>query len=66
MPFRYLEAVQEAVRARGWAVRVLGPLYSDALGDPNSPQGTYAGMMRYNVETIIRGLLEPLPSEERR
>lgn len=66
VPFRYLEAVQEAVRARGWAVRVLGPLYSDALGDPNSPQGTYAGMMRYNVETITRGLLEPLPSEERR
>ncbi len=56
VPTRYLEAVQEAVRARGWSVRVSGPLFSDALGDPDSPEGTYIGMIRYNVRTIVQAL----------
>ncbi len=56
VPTRYLEAVQEAVRARGWSVRVSGPLFSDALGDPGSPEGTYVGMIRYNVRTIVQAL----------
>ncbi len=56
VPTRYLEAVQEAVRARGWSVRVSGPLFSDALGNPGSPEGTYIGMIRYNVRTIVQAL----------
>ncbi len=56
VPTRYLEAVQEATRARGWRVRVSGPLFSDALGEPDSPEGTYTGMIRYNVRTIVQAL----------
>ncbi|HXF70127.1 MAG TPA: zinc ABC transporter substrate-binding protein [Thermoflexus sp.] len=56
VPVRYLEAVQEAARARGWSVRVSGPLFSDALGEPGSPEGTYVGMIRYNVRTIVQAL----------
>jgi len=56
VPLRYLEAVQEAVRARGWRVRVSGPLFSDALGEPGSPEDTYIGMIRYNVRTIVQAL----------
>ncbi|WP_376790757.1 metal ABC transporter solute-binding protein, Zn/Mn family [Thermoflexus sp.] len=56
VPVRYLEAVQEAARARGWSVRVSGPLFSDALGEPGSPEGTYIGMIRYNVRTIVQAL----------
>lgn len=56
VPIRYLEAVQEAVRARGWTVRVSGPLFSDALGELGTPEGTYIGMFRYNVRTIVQAL----------
>jgi manganese/zinc/iron transport system substrate-binding protein len=54
---RSIEAVQAAVRARGWDVEIGGSLYSDALGDPDTPEGTYVGMVRHNVETIVAGLL---------
>lgn len=56
VPPRFIEAVQEAVRARGFAVRIGGQLYSDALGDPGTPAGTYVGMVRSNVETIVQAL----------
>ena len=32
------------------------PLYTDGLGAPDSPGGTYAGMMRHNVTTIVNAL----------
>ena len=31
-------------------------LYSDALGAPGSPGATYAGMVRHNVDVIVRNL----------
>jgi manganese/zinc/iron transport system substrate-binding protein len=31
-------------------------LYSDSLGDPNEPVGTYIGMFRHNVNTIVKAL----------
>lgn len=38
----------------------LGPeLYSDALGPPDSPAGTYAGMIRTNIDNIVEALREP-------
>jgi manganese/zinc/iron transport system substrate-binding protein len=51
-----LRAVQAAVRARGWSVAIGEALFSDALGDEGTPEGTYLGMMRHNVEAIVRGL----------
>lgn len=33
-----------------------GTLYSDSLGDDASPGKTYLGMIRYNVDTIVKGL----------
>ncbi|NUP99245.1 MAG: zinc ABC transporter substrate-binding protein [Armatimonadetes bacterium] len=53
---RTIEAVQAAVRGRGAQVRIGGQLYSDALGDPGTPAGTYLGMVRANIETIVEGL----------
>lgn len=53
---RAIEAVREAVRARGFAVRVGGALYSDALGDAGTPAATYEGMMRHNAATIVAAL----------
>ena len=53
---RSIEAVIQAVRARGGAVRIGGSLFSDALGDAGSPEGTYEGMIRHNVTAIVDGL----------
>jgi manganese/zinc/iron transport system substrate-binding protein len=53
---RTIEAVREAVRARGFDVRIGGSLYSDAMGGPGTPDGTYIGMVRHNIDTIVEGL----------
>ena len=57
IPRRTIEAVQEAVRARGFEVRIGGSLFSDAMGNPGTPQGTYVGMVRHNIDTIVGALL---------
>lgn len=31
-------------------------LFSDAMGKPGTAEGTYAGMMRHNVDTIVKAL----------
>jgi manganese/zinc/iron transport system substrate-binding protein len=57
IPRRTIEAVQEAVRDRGWQVRIGGSLHSDALGSPGTPAGTYVGMVRHNIDTLVGALL---------
>lgn len=57
VPPRSIEAVREAVRARGFEVTIGGELFSDALGDPGTPEGTYLGMVRYNIDTIVGALV---------
>lgn len=54
---RTIEAVQAAVRSRGREVRIGGSLYSDAMGTAGTPEGTYPGMVRHNVNTIVDALL---------
>jgi manganese/zinc/iron transport system substrate-binding protein len=54
---RTISAVREAVRSRGFEVEVGGSLFSDAMGDEGTPEGTYVGMVRHNVDTIVAGLL---------
>jgi manganese/zinc/iron transport system substrate-binding protein len=54
---RTIEAVREAVRAQGFDVQIGGSLYSDALGNEGTPAGTYAGMVRSNIDTLVRALL---------
>lgn len=56
VPQRTLEAVRSAVRARGFEVRIGGELFSDALGDPGTPEGEYIGMVRHNIDTIVTAL----------
>lgn len=51
-----IEAVVEGSRQRGHEVRIGGTLYSDALGADGTPEGTYEGMVRYNVSTIVSSL----------
>ncbi len=53
---RAIEAVREAVRARNFEVIVGGEIYSDAMGDDGTPEGTYLGMVRHNIDTIVDAL----------
>jgi manganese/zinc/iron transport system substrate-binding protein len=57
IPVRNVEAVQAAVRARGWDVQIGGELFSDAMGSAGTPEGTYIGMVRHNIDTIVGALL---------
>ncbi len=56
VPPRTIEAVQAAVRARGFEVAIGGSLFSDALGTPGTPEGTYTGMLRHNAQTLADAL----------
>lgn len=56
VPKRNVEAVQAAVRAQGFDVVIGGELFSDAMGDPGTPEGTYIGMVRHNIDTIVSAL----------
>jgi manganese/zinc/iron transport system substrate-binding protein len=57
VPVRTIEAVQAAVQAKGFDVQIGGQLYSDAMGNANTPAGTYIGMVRHNIDTIVGALL---------
>lgn len=56
IPTRTVEAVRRAVLARGGAVEIGGTLYSDAMGSAGTAEGTYPGMVRHNVTTIVEAL----------
>jgi len=56
VPQRNIEAVQAAVSSRGFEVLIGGELFSDALGSPGTPEGTYIGMVTHNVDAIVTAL----------
>ncbi len=56
VPRRTIEALQAAVKAKDHEVVIGGSLYSDALGDAGTVEGTYIGMFTYNVTTIVEAL----------
>ena len=39
--------------AKGFEVEIGGGLFADAMGTPGTPEGTYLGMMRHNIDTIV-------------
>lgn len=57
VPKRTIEALQAAVKSKGHDVVIGGTLYSDALGNAGTLEGTYIGMFEYNVNTIVNALL---------
>ena len=56
VPEKNVKALQEAVKARGYDVSIGGELFSDAMGDEGSFEGTYIGMLTHNINTIIDAL----------
>jgi manganese/zinc/iron transport system substrate-binding protein len=57
VPVRNVEALQAAVRDRGYEVIIGGSLYSDAMGDATSGDDSYLTMFRHNIDTIVGALL---------
>lgn len=56
VPQDTIKAVQQAARAKGWNVIIGGQLFSDAMGNEGTPEGTYIGMVRHNVNAIVNSL----------
>ncbi|MDQ5824574.1 MAG: zinc ABC transporter substrate-binding protein [Chloroflexota bacterium] len=56
VPQATIEAVREAAQSKGWNVNIGGTLFSDAMGNEGTPEGTYVGMVRHNVDTIVKAL----------
>ena len=61
VPVRNIEALQAAVRDRGFDVQIGGQLYSDSPGDPAGPDGDFAGTVRHNIDTIVHALTGEQP-----
>ncbi|HCT45046.1 MAG: manganese transporter [Phycisphaerae bacterium] len=53
---RNINALIAGARAKGHEVVIGGELFSDAMGDADTYEGTYIGMIDHNVTTIARAL----------
>jgi manganese/zinc/iron transport system substrate-binding protein len=51
-----IEALQAAVKDQGHDVAIGGELFSDAMGRDGTEEGTYIGMVKHNVNTIVDAL----------
>lgn len=57
-----IQAVVEGASKEGIHVKRGGELYSDAMGEPGTEEGTYIGMYRHNVNTIYEALKKGVES----
>lgn len=51
-----INAVVQGCKEKGHDVSIGGSLYSDAMGELGTTEGTYIGMFRSNIETIVNAL----------
>ncbi|TVP71556.1 MAG: manganese transporter [Rhodobacteraceae bacterium] len=58
---RTIEALVAEVRSLGHDVEIGGALFSDAMGDDGTPEGTYIGMIRANTQIVTEALGGMLP-----
>ena len=59
VPDQGVQAVIEAAAARGHTVTIGGEIFSDAMGAEGTEEGTYLGMIRHNIDTIVEALGQP-------
>ena len=64
IPRGTIEALREATQSRGWDVAIGGELYSDAMGETGTFEGTYIGMVTHNIDTIVAGLTGTVDDDE--
>jgi manganese/zinc/iron transport system substrate-binding protein len=51
-----VRAIIEGAAQQNWDVKIGGELFSDAMGQPGTYEGTYIGMIDHNVTVIARAL----------
>lgn len=51
-----IEALVGGVKARGKDLKIGGELFSDAMGDAGTYEGTYLGMLDHNITLVARAL----------
>ncbi|HHX62367.1 MAG TPA: zinc ABC transporter solute-binding protein [Epulopiscium sp.] len=56
VPRKNIEALQEAVKAKGFDVEIGGELYSDSTGDAGTEAESYIGTVKENIDTIVDAL----------
>jgi len=56
VPRKNIDALIEGARSRGHEVAIGGELFSDAMGEPGTYEGTYVGMIDHNVTLTARAL----------
>lgn len=56
LPSKGVEAVRKGVESRGKKIKLIEGLYSDAMGTFGTPEGTYIGMYKSNVDKIVEAL----------
>lgn len=59
---RNIRALIEGAASKGHEVRIGGSLFSDAMGQEGTYEGTYLGMIDHNVTTIARALGAEVPA----
>ena len=56
VPRKNIDALVEGARAKGHPVVVGGKLFSDAMGETGTYEGTYIGMLDHNITLVTRAL----------
>ncbi len=56
IPPQSIESVIEACKIQGWQVSKGDALYSDAMGNADTPEATYTGVFTHNLNAILKGL----------
>lgn len=56
VPVKNIQALQEAVAARGFEVIIGGELYSDSTGSLGTEEETLIGTLKHNIDTIVDAL----------
>ncbi|TQM39034.1 metal ABC transporter solute-binding protein, Zn/Mn family [Pseudonocardia cypriaca] len=58
VPRQTIDALLAAAAQQGARIHVGGELFTDAAGNPGTPEGTYIGMLRANADRIAAGLTD--------
>ena len=56
VPSKNIRSLIQGCEASGHRLALGGELYSDAMGPAGTPEGTYTGMIEFNVDQITRAL----------
>ncbi|MFO0857467.1 MAG: zinc ABC transporter substrate-binding protein [Phycisphaerales bacterium] len=58
-----IESLRQGAASKGHDVKIGGQLFSDAMGAAGTPDGTYPGMVRHNIKTIVEALGGSMPQQ---